>query len=318
MVFAETSPDADNLAHFLRSAKLSMTRISNTTRYQARLPSDSATRLERTSPTKSASEYRWKPQLVCGTQLHAQDFVACPKIISVKTQEIRTILCSRMNLHGNGPRDHDASIGAAVYSPAALAVYDLFVLGFSNSFAWNCPSRLILDLYDRHVSSKHLDIGVGTGYFMNSCRFPPSPTIALLDLNPNCLEKAAARLRRYAPTCHVGNVLQPIDIGSSGFGSIGLNYLLHCLPGDLKSKSIVFHNVKPLLKDGGVIFGSTILGRGVKHNFLARKLMRAYNSRGIFNNLYDSQEDLEAGLRANFNQCTIGIRGCVALFNAKN
>jgi len=215
-------------------------------------------------------------------------------------------------------RHQDASKGAAVYTPAALAVYDLFVLGFSNSFVWNCPSRLMLDLYDRHVSSKHLDIGVGTGYFMDRCRFPASPTIALLDLNPNSLAKAAARLRRYAPTCHVGNVLEPVDIGSAGFGSIALNYLLHCLPGDLKSKSIVFQNMKPLLKDGGVIFGATILGRGVQHNFMAKKLMRAYNARGIFNNLDDSQEDLEAGLRANFNQCTIGVRGCVALFHAKN
>jgi Methyltransferase domain len=217
-----------------------------------------------------------------------------------------------------GLLDHDASRGAAVYTPATLALYDLFVLGFSSSFVWNCPSGLILDLYDQHVSSKHLDIGVGTGYFMDRCRFRASPTIALFDLNPNSLEKAATRLRRYAPTCHVGNVLEPIDIGSSGFGSIGLNYLLHCLPGDLKSKSIVFENLRPLLKDGGTIFGSTILGRGVKHNFLALKLMRAYNARGIFSNQSDSPEDLEAGLRAHFHQCTIRIEGCVALFSAKN
>lgn len=210
------------------------------------------------------------------------------------------------------------SRGAAAYTPATLALYDLFVLGFSNSLVWNCPSHLILELYDQNVSPKHLDIGVGTGYFMDRCRFPASPTIALLDLNSHCLEKAAQRLSRYAPSCHLGNVLQPIDVGSSGFGSIGLNYLLHCLPGDLKSKIIVFQNVKPLLKDGGKIFGSTILGRGVEHNFLAGKLMRAYNSAGIFSNRSDSQRDLEAGLRAHFNQCTIRIKGCVALFSAKN
>ena len=153
---------------------------------------------------------------------------------------------------------------------------------------------------------------------MDRCRFLASPTIALLDLNPNSLEKAAGRLRRYAPTCHLGDVLKPIDIGSSGFGSIGLNYLLHCLPGDLKGKSIVFQNLRPLLKDGGMLFGSTILGRGVKHNFLARRLMRAYNASGIFNNRLDSPEDLEAGLREHFNQCTIRVQGCVALFSAKN
>jgi len=212
----------------------------------------------------------------------------------------------------------DASRGAAAYTPATLALYDLLVLGSSSSLVWNCPSALILDLYDQHVSAKHLDVGVGTGYFMDRCRFPASPTIALLDLNPNSLEKAAGRLRRYAPTCHLGDVLKPIDIGSSGFGSIGLNYLLHCLPGDLKGKSIVFQNLRPLLKDGGMLFGSTILGRGVKHNFLARRLMRAYNASGIFSNRFDSPEDLEAGLRGHFNQCTIRVQGCVALFSAKN
>jgi SAM-dependent methyltransferase len=222
------------------------------------------------------------------------------------------------NQKGIDMQGNDISRGATAYTPATLALYDLFVLGFSNSFVWNCPSRLILDLYDQHISSRHLDIGVGTGYFMDRCRFPASPMIALLDLNPNSLEKAAKRLVRYAPTCHLGNALQPIDVGSSAFGSIGLNYLLHCLPGDLTSKSIVFQNLKSLLKDGGTVFGSTILGRGVRHNFLATKLMRAYNAAGIFSNWSDSQQDLEAGLRAHFNQCTIRVQGCVALFSAKN
>lgn len=65
-------------------------------------------------------------------------------------------------------RDDDPSKGAAAYTPVTLALYDLYVLRFSNSFVWKCPSRLILDLYDQHVSSKHLDIGVGTGYVMES------------------------------------------------------------------------------------------------------------------------------------------------------
>jgi hypothetical protein len=228
----------------------------------------------------------------------------------------------KMRTRSKKPETHiqnnDSSRGAAAYTPATLALYDLFVLGFSNSFVWNCPSRLIQDLYDQHISSKHLDIGVGTGYFIDRCRFPGSPTIALLDLNPSSLEKTAKRLVRYAPACHLGNVLQPIEVGSSGFGSIGLNYLLHCLPGDLKSKSVVFQNVKPLMKNGGILFGSTILGRGVKHNFLAKTLMRAYNATGIFGNWSDSHQDLEKGLRAHFNQCTIRVEGCVALFSAKN
>jgi hypothetical protein len=115
----------------------------------------------------------------------------------------------------------------------------------------------------------------------------------------------------------VGNALQRIDVGMSGFDSIALNYLLHCLPGNLASKSIVFENVKHLLRDGGVIFGSTVLGEGVRHNPLAGQLLKIYNAKGIFSNLSDRQSDLEAGLRAHFDEHKIHIAGCVALFSAR-
>src|SRR4029077_16525791 len=154
--------------------------------------------------------------------------------------------------------------------------------------------------------------------FLDRCRFPSTaPKIALFDLNPHSLAKSAKRLRRYNPSCYRGNALQRIDIGMSGFYSISLNYLLHCLPGNLASKSIVFENVKPLLRDGGVIFGSTILGEGVRHNPLAKQLMRIYNAKGIFSNLSVRQSDLEAGLKAHFDEHTIHIAGSVALFSAR-
>ena len=59
----------------------------------------------------------------------------------------------------------------AVYTPARLALYDLFILGVSCSLVWRCPRRHFLDLYDRHVGSPHLDVGVGTGFFLDRCRF---------------------------------------------------------------------------------------------------------------------------------------------------
>ena len=219
------------------------------------------------------------------------------------------------NLYG---ADGDTRKGAAVYTPLALAFYDLAVLGLSNSFVWQCSSPVLLDFYNQHISDKHLDIGVGTGYFLDRCRFPSTtPKVALFDLNPHSLAKSAKRLRRYNPSCYMGNALHRIDIGMSGFGSISLNYLLHCLPGNLASKSIVFEHVKPLLTDGGVIFGSTILGEGVRHNPLAKQLLKIYNAKGIFSNLSDRQSDLEAGLKAHFDEHTIHIAGSVALFSAR-
>jgi len=214
--------------------------------------------------------------------------------------------------------DANAARGAAAYTPWALALYDLFVLGFSNSLVWQCPTPLLLDFYNAHISGNHLDIGVGTGYFLDRCRFPSgAPTIALLDLSPNSLAKTARRLRRFAPSCHLGNVLQPIDVGCSRFDSVALNYVLHCVPGDLRSKGVVFKHVNSLLNDGGVVFGSTILGKGIRHTLMAEKLLKIYNAKGIFSNLSDCQQDLEAGLEAQFGEYTIRIEGCVALFSGR-
>jgi hypothetical protein len=212
--------------------------------------------------------------------------------------------------------DDAVAAGAAIYSKPFLSVYDLYVLGFSNTFVWQCPSRLILDFYNAHVSGKHLDVGAGTGYFLDKCKFPTHhPTIVLADINTNCLQTTAKRLQRYRPTTHLANVLEPLQIGAADFDSIALNYLLHCLPGNLLSKGAAFRNLKPLLNShGGVIFGTTILGAGIKRNFLADILIQAYNSKGIFSNLNDNSDDLESVLRDNFRDFSIRIVGCVAFF----
>ena len=209
----------------------------------------------------------------------------------------------------------DAAAGAAIYSRPLLSVYDLFVLGFSNSFVWECPSRLILDFYNEHVSARHLDVGVGTGYFLDKCTFPTlNPTIVLADLNLNSLQVTAERLQRYHPSIHVANVLEPLQIEPADFDSIAINYLLHCLPGNIPGKGIVFQNLKRLLKPGGVLFGTTILGQGIQRNFLAKTLMRVYNSKRIFSNLEDNASDLENVLKANFREYSMRVVGCVAFF----
>jgi hypothetical protein len=173
-----------------------------------------------------------------------------------------------------------------------------------------------LDFYNQHISDKGLDIGVGTCYFLDKCRFrSTAPKAALFDSNPYRLAKSTKRLRRYHPSCYMSNALHRIDIGMSGFDSISLNYPLHSLPGNLASKSIVWEHGKPWLREGGGIFGSTILGEGVRHNPLAKRLMRIYNAKGISSNLSDRWSDLEAGFKAHFDGHTIHIAVCVALFS---
>lgn len=208
--------------------------------------------------------------------------------------------------------------GQAVYTPKMLAIYDVLVLGLSNRWIWKCPTPRLLAHYDRHVSGNHLDVGVGTGYFLDRCRFPTEATrIALMDMNRDALQYAARRIARYEPETYVRNVLEPIDFDGAKFDSLGVNYLLHCLPGDMATKARSFDFLSPLMNPGAIVFGSTLLQGGVERSFAAQRLMAFYNSKGIFSNTQDDLETLTRELEKRFDAVSVETVGCAALFSAK-
>ena len=208
--------------------------------------------------------------------------------------------------------------GHEVYSPLTLSVYDTLVLGVSNPLLWKCPTQKILDFYNQNISANHLDVGVGTGWYLDHCRFPdPAPRLALMDANGNSLDKAAGRVARYGPETYLTDVLQPIPGHIEPFDSIALTYLLHCLPGSLAQKCVVFDHLRPLLCDGGVMFGATILGADIACGGIARKLMAFYNARQIFSNTQDSLAGLEHELHTRFEDVQLRVIGCVALFRVR-
>jgi hypothetical protein len=114
-----------------------------------------------------------------------------------------------------------------------------------------------------------------------------------------------------APENHRAEVLR-----EAGYGSIAVNYLLHCLPGPLRDKGrVVFEHLTPWLDPReGRLFGATILGQGVRHNALGRRLMAFYNGKGIFGNVEDNEDDLRRLLSEHFAAHELEIHGCVALF----
>jgi hypothetical protein len=208
--------------------------------------------------------------------------------------------------------------GQAVYSPRMLSMYDILVLGISNRFIWKCPTPRLVDHYNRHVSGNHLDVGVGTGYFLDRCRFPSAePRIALMDLNPNSLQFAAARNSRYRPETHRQNILEPIPWDAPRFDSVGMNYLLHCLPGTMASKAVVFDHLKALMNSGAVLFGSTLLQGGVSRGWAARRLMTFYNEKGVFSNQQDDLETLQQSLQKRFRDVSVEVVGCAAVFSGR-
>ena len=210
----------------------------------------------------------------------------------------------------------DTTPGAAVYGKQFLNLfYELAVMGFNNRVAWKVSNSSLLEFYNQNVSGNHLDVGVGTGYYPDNCTFPVNqPRIVLMDLNPNSLAHTANRIKRYNPTTYQVDVLQPIPLDIPGFDSISLYYLLHCLPGTMKTKTAVFDHLKPLLNEGGVLFGSTILGEGRPFNFAGRQIMKLFNTRGIFGNTQDSLADLEQGLSTHFTEYETKMIGHVAFF----
>ncbi|MDE5106862.1 MAG: class I SAM-dependent methyltransferase [Trichodesmium sp. St17_bin3_1_1] len=206
----------------------------------------------------------------------------------------------------------------AIYTKQTLALYDLTVLAISSRLAWKCPTKRLLKHYNQMVTANHLDVGVGTGYFLDRCKFPSqTPRVALMDLNSNTLEFTSRRIARYNPKTYCRNILDPINLNVEKFDSVGINYVLHCVPGNLKTKSVALDYLKALMNPNAVLFGSTILQGGVSINWLAKRLMASYNKKGIFSNQHDNLEDLKSALNQRFKDISVEVIGCVALFSGR-
>ena len=207
--------------------------------------------------------------------------------------------------------------GQAVYTPLTLRAYDGFVLGFSNRFLWRCPTPVLEGMYARNVSGRHIDVGVGTGYFLDRVTWPVArPDVLLVDLNPHSLAAAAQRIRRLSPRTKAANILEPLDVKGS-FDSAGLCYLLHCLPGQMSEKAVVFDRLRPILTGGARVFGATIVQGDAPRSRAAQALMNFYNAKGIFSNAEDTLENLEAELKARFASVRVERHGAVAVFEGR-
>ena len=88
------------------------------------------------------------------------------------------------------PSTDDVDRGQAAFTPAGLALYDLLIVRCLCPWVWRCPNWHILAAYRRHLSNNHLEVGVGTGYYLHHARFSDAaPRVALLDLNNHCLAR---------------------------------------------------------------------------------------------------------------------------------
>jgi len=214
-------------------------------------------------------------------------------------------------------RDDPAYGGQSEYTPFFLKIYDPLVHGFFTRVIWRCPTSRLVERYRRHVRPLHLDVGPGTGYFLERARFADGSPVTILDPNVHVLDHAARRLRRLHITAVEADVCKPLPLDGP-FESAALNGVIHCLPGPLPRKADAVAHVAAVLAPTGVLFGASVLGTSGRHTRLSRSALYALNRRGTFDNLGDTQEGLGEILGASFERVELETIGSMAIFAATN
>lgn len=147
------------------------------------------------------------------------------------------------------------------YNQFVLELYDFLILRLSSTLVWRCPTASLVFIYSHHLSRRHLEAGVGTGYLLQHGIFP-SHSIALLlvDCNTTVVRHALRRLVRYQPKAVVFDLMQAEWPELPKQQSIGLNYVWHGLQGTSEQRGALLGRLAQLLTSDGVLFGATVRG----------------------------------------------------------
>ena len=212
-------------------------------------------------------------------------------------------------------RNDPAYSGQSEYTRFFLRIYDPVILGFFTPVVWRCPTTAMVDHYRRHIRPGHLDVGPGTGYFLERAGLTDGSPVTVLDPNTNVLDHVTRRLRHLDVAAVEADVCKPLPIAGP-FPSAALNGVIHCLPGPLSGKAEAVAHVAAVLAPDGVLFGASILGTAGRHNRLSRALLKSNNRRGVFDNLDDTEEGLREILAASFERVDLETTGTMAVFAA--
>ncbi len=210
-----------------------------------------------------------------------------------------------------------AYAGQKDYTPMLLGNYDRFVIGFMAPRVWKCPAPPVIERYRQYMGQRHLDVGPGTGFFIENANPGPEHEVTLIDPNPNVLAHASQKITSGAVTTVEADVLKPLPV-EGPFDSAALSFVLHCLPGPQPRKVEAIRNIAAVLAPAGVLFGATVLGKQESHTRPARMVLWVFNKQGGFDNATDTVEGLRQILEESFADVAIDVIGSTAHFVARN
>ncbi len=194
-----------------------------------------------------------------------------------------------------------------------LFFYDYLVNNINCSFVWKCNQQNILSNYS-NITDRHMEIGPGTGYFLKDKSFN---TLQLIDINNEILTNASQNLR---DNCSQIKTYKH-DIFTSSLpqlskcNSIGITYVLHCIPGKIENnldnliQNIPFNNYN--------IYGASVIRDPSDKNMLAELELFWLNKLGIFNNNDDTYLGLYEFLENSGFKYSLKLEGHVVIFNIK-
>ncbi|KAJ3460963.1 hypothetical protein MRS44_011830 [Fusarium solani] len=206
--------------------------------------------------------------------------------------------------------------GSIRFTPIVLFIYDLYVIRVSAPLIWRCSvQKHLRPLFSKNFSQRHVDIGVGNGYFpikaiQDLGRKAKDQHLTLVDLSQASLSAAKQGILSRHPDIDIRTA--HADAGAP-------------LPASLANEK----NAKSILAKDGVLVGSTILGKvwektekgyqvkaEQKPGRVATFALGFYNKRGIFDNYEEDPNVFEKVLKEEFEEVETRIVGMIFIFRA--
>ena len=199
---------------------------------------------------------------------------------------------------------------------SSIKFYDYLVNDINCNYAWRCNKTNIFDLYRKNLKPNHLEIGPGSGYFLLPKHHNKKiENLYLMDINYPILNHSHTQLKNHFPNVYpIKHNIFENSLKFFDFQSVGINYVLHCVPGSLENK---MEKLIENLPNNVSIFGSTVINDYDKQTNLSKLELMFLNKFGIFNNYDDYSNSFIKFVDSNKLNFNTQIIGNVLIFEIK-